>query len=201
METVSSVLTVFLLMLGASAVPGPSDMLVMHQAIRNGFTSCLRFIVGIVAADAVFILAACLGWMSLFTRFPEVGKGAQWAGAVFLLWVAWRSWSAGDPEHPEGKSISAVTGFLVTFADPTAIGFYAAVLPVLSRGRPVSPLDGLMLFGCAVVAILLMKCTEAVLAIRIGARVAESQGFAVLRRLARLLFLSAFLLFILTTLF
>ncbi|WP_437938126.1 LysE family transporter [Sorangium sp. So ce341] len=45
-------------MLVLAIVPGPSDIAVVARSVASGFTSALFMIVGIVAADLVFIVLA-----------------------------------------------------------------------------------------------------------------------------------------------
>jgi threonine/homoserine/homoserine lactone efflux protein len=191
MFSFGSIGSVFFLMLGASAVPGPSDVLVMRQAGLFGFRRTLGTIAGIVLADAGFILAASLGLVSLSSLFPGLTGALRWIGLGVLLWLARQVWTSGAPSGSAPAETGWLAGFLVTLSDPTAIGFYAAVLPVLTGGEPVTPRDALVLFACAVTAILLVKCSLAVVAVRMRHALNGWNGLPALRRLGGVLFIAA----------
>ncbi len=124
-----------LCLLGAAS-PGPSVAVIVAQALRGGRLQ------GVVAALAhgagvgCYALLAALGLAALVANVPVVFTGLRWAGAVFLLWLAfmaYRSALAGvgvfDPQSKAaagfGKAIA--TGFLTAFLNPKLALFFLAV--------------------------------------------------------------------------
>lgn len=168
-----ALLPVFLLMTAASAVPGPSDLLVMSLALQGGVWRAIRVIPGILCADAVFIFFASTGWMALSAWLPEgAGRGVRLIGYLYLLWICGRLFAAKDVCVQNASTSAAPTaflgGFFITLSDPTAIAFYAALLPMITRGRKIGFQDALILFACAACAITLVKVSYACLAVRLG---------------------------------
>ena len=173
MSDTSSIFTVFLLMLAASAFPGPSDLLVVAAALESGLRGSLRVLLGILLGDAVFILLATAGVHSLALMFPGSEQVLRAVGILILLMLGGHLLrSASRPETPTLPSVrpNVSQGFLITLADPTAIGFYAAVLPLMSQGQAVNPADGFRLFVCAACAIILVKSLYSFLALQIKER-------------------------------
>lgn len=195
-----AILSVFLLMTAASAVPGPSDLLVISLALDGGFRRAVRVIPGIICADAVFILFASTGWMAVSRWLPEAA--AQWlraAGYLYLLWVCYglftRVPASAEPSSTRREQSAFLAGFFITLSDPTAIAFYAALLPMVTRGRPIGPPDALILFACAVCAISLVKITYALLAVRMGRLSTTNRHARTIRRVLAAIMAGLTLLF------
>jgi threonine/homoserine/homoserine lactone efflux protein len=157
--TIGSIAALFGTMLVLSAVPGPSDFAVAARSASAGFTHGLLMVLGIVAADLLFILAAVCGLAALAEHFGTAFRLAQYGCGVYLIWLGWSLWksksghadSAG-PASPSGFS-SFSSGFLITLGDPKAILFYASLLPAfldLSRVSATSTI-AVMLIATAVI--------------------------------------------------
>jgi len=160
MSDTFSIATAFTLMLAASAFPGPSDMLVVVSALQTGLRGSSRVIFGIILGDALFVLAACVGLSSLNRIFPGASILMKNIGITVLLIMGFRMiWSTrrmGSPQ-PRTNALGIRAGFLVTMADPTAVAFYAAILPILTQEQPMGLRIGIQLFLTAVLAILIVK--------------------------------------------
>ena len=60
-----------------------------------GFRRTMPHVLGIVSAFPLLVLAAGLGLGTLFQQYPEVHTVLKFAGAAFLLYLAWRIATAG----------------------------------------------------------------------------------------------------------
>lgn len=195
-----SILPVFILMAAASAVPGPSDLLVISLALEGGFRRALRVIPGILCADAVFILFASTGWMALSLWLPEAAAPSlRTAGYLYLLWICYGLFTtapaSADTSSTRPRPSPFLSGFFITLSDPTAIAFYAALLPMITQERPIGLPDALLLFACAVSAVSMVKITYATLAVRTGRLSATSTHARNLRKTLAALMAGLTLLF------
>ncbi|WP_417214163.1 LysE family translocator [Alcanivorax sp.] len=121
--------------LGAMA-PGISLAVVTRHTIHGGHRA--GAIAGVTHALGIGIWAAATvtGMAILFHRYPVLEQLFSMAGALFLLWMAWKSWQVGrEPLPPadsgERSSVlrgAARDGFMVAFLNPKVALFFLAVL-------------------------------------------------------------------------
>jgi len=69
--------------------PGPSNLSVSTLAVVHGFRPTLRYQTGLVAGVGLMMLAAGLLSARLMAWFPRLEPGLRYAGAAYLLYLAW----------------------------------------------------------------------------------------------------------------
>ena len=112
--------------------PGPSVVLVTASAANFGFRGALPLIFGITLGFGVMIMAVGLGLAGLFHAEPRLHMALKYAGAVYLLYLAWRIARAdGAGRGPkQAKPIGFAGAVLFTWMNPkgwvTAVGALAA---------------------------------------------------------------------------
>jgi threonine/homoserine/homoserine lactone efflux protein len=115
--------------------PGPNVVLATASAVNFGFRRTVPQISGVTAGFGMQVLAAGLGLAALFQAEPRLNTALKYAGAAYLLNLAWRIATA----VPAGGSARArplgfVEGVLVTWVNPrgwvTTIGALAAFTTV-----------------------------------------------------------------------
>lgn len=92
----------------AAVTPGPSNALVMVAGARAGFGGGLPCLAGVVVGMALMMAAANLGLGGLVQASAHAVMALKAAGAVFLLWLAWKVASAPPMSSP---SAAAPVGF------------------------------------------------------------------------------------------
>ncbi len=132
--TLSSIAALCATMFVISAVPGPSDVAVVARSLASGFRHGVIFTLGVVIADAVFILLAALGLTALADNAAEWFEFVKYGGAGFLIYMGVGGLRAkvvpsDIAAKPTSSHSSFVSGFLITFGDPKAILFYFGLLP------------------------------------------------------------------------
>lgn len=120
--------------LGAMA-PGISLAVVTRHTLHGGHRA--GAIAGVTHALGIGIWAAATvtGMAILFRRYPVLEQLFSLAGALLLLWMAWKSWQAGRVPLPPADSGersnvlhgAARDGFLVAFLNPKVALFFLAV--------------------------------------------------------------------------
>jgi threonine/homoserine/homoserine lactone efflux protein len=104
-----------------------------------------------VAGNAVWLLAAILGLSALAAQFEDVFIAVKWLGIAYLLFVAWKLWTAGGmPEKassPRSGSRGLLAGALLTLGNPKAVVFFGAVLPHAFDLTSLSVADAFLILG------------------------------------------------------
>ena len=70
--------------------PGPANMLLMAAGARSGLRANLPLVAGVTAGKSFIHLSLALGLWRIIEKFPEVLLIMKIAGAVYVLWLAWR---------------------------------------------------------------------------------------------------------------
>lgn len=78
----------------ASITPGPTNILVLSNSARYGFTAALPIIFGACAGAAGIVLLVGCGIGQSLVQMPKVQTAMQWVGVVWLSVPAWRIFSA-----------------------------------------------------------------------------------------------------------
>ncbi len=153
----------------AVLVPGPGVAAVVARALGGGFRGALPMVLGILAGDLVYFVFAVFGLAAVATYFGPVFTLVRWAGAAYLLYIAYRFWTAKPgseqmkPKNEAGwKTFFA--GFSLTMGNPKTIVFYLAILPTVIPLNQMTVLAFAELFFIVVVVLLVIGCGYAWLA-------------------------------------
>lgn len=133
-------LTIFAVaILVAAASPGPAIAALLARVIGRGTAGVPAFIGGIVLGDIIWLAIAVLGLSFVANSFEMIFAVIKYAGAAYLLFIAYRLWTA--PAKPvdvdaagnvDGKPLrSFLGGLLLTLGNPKTIAFYLALTPTL----------------------------------------------------------------------
>src|SRR5262249_14101162 len=82
--------------------PGPNNMMLMASGANFGLRRTLPHWLGIMAGFAGLLFACGLGLGGLFTAYPILHEILKWAGAAYLVFLAYRIATA--------KSLSSAKG-------------------------------------------------------------------------------------------
>lgn len=121
----------------AAAIPGPGIAACVGKALGSGFKPAFSFMNGLVLGDLTYLTFAIVGLSAVASVFSEIFVVIRFAGAAYLLWLAWTFWRAGiDPAKlhaAQGAGFwpSFVGGFSITMGNPKTIIFYMALLPTV----------------------------------------------------------------------
>ena len=124
----------------AVLVPGPGVAAVVARALGGGFWGAVPMVLGILAGDLVYFVFAVFGLAAIATLFAPVFVVIRFAGAAYLLYIAWKFWTAkpgAEQMTPKNEDFlkTLLAGFSLTMGNPKTIVFYLAILPT------VIPLD------------------------------------------------------------
>lgn len=151
----------------ATASPGPGVAAVVARVLARGPRGAPAFIAGFVAGDLLWFGLAATGLAVLAQAFAAVFLAIKWAGAAYLLYLAWKLWTAPARPVEDTKAEAApsaeggrlfLAGLALTLGNPKVIVFFLALLPT------VVDLDRLTPAGFAEIAALIAVILSAVLA-------------------------------------
>ncbi|WP_225773370.1 LysE family translocator [Inquilinus sp. Marseille-Q2685] len=160
-----STLLIYAVTLGvACAVPGPTTAALVARVLGRGSRGAPAFCAGLMAGDLMWLGATALGLAMLAATLQPVFVAIKYAGAVYLLYLAWRLWTAPAAEPVEAQPVRGegvrlfLAGISVCLGNPKTTLFYLALLPT------IIDLPRLTWLGFAELAATLMAVYGAVLA-------------------------------------
>ncbi len=115
-----------------AASPGPSLAVMIEQTLKGGRQQGAIAAVAHGVGVGVYALLAALGLAVIVSQTPWLFDGLRWLGAGFLVFLAYKSFTApislsSDGEREVSARQGAVTGFLTAFLNPKLAIFFLAV--------------------------------------------------------------------------
>ena len=156
----------------AVLVPGPGVAAVVARALGGGFGAALPMVLGILVGDLLYLVFAVFGLAAVAHYFGAVFILIRFAGAAYLLFVAWKFWTAEPgaehmaPRAEQRRMTTFLAGVSLTLGNPKTIVFYLALLPTVVPLDRITPLAFAELTGIVTVVLLVIGCFYALLAAR-----------------------------------
>jgi threonine/homoserine/homoserine lactone efflux protein len=121
----------------ACAFPGPTVTALVARVMGKGTQGAPAFCLGLLVGDLIWVACAVFGLALLAALFQPVFVVIRYLGAAYLLFLAWRLWTAlatepGQSRAAGGEGIKLFLGGLaLTMGNPKTMLFYLALLPTL----------------------------------------------------------------------
>jgi len=122
----------------AVATPGPGVAAVVARSLARGAQGAPAFIAGFLIGDLIWFTFAATGLAALAQTAQAVFVAIKYAGAAYLLYLAYRLWTAPVKPEPETtidsgqKPLQLFAGSLaLTLANPKTMIFFLALLPTV----------------------------------------------------------------------
>jgi threonine/homoserine/homoserine lactone efflux protein len=119
-----------------AVTPGPNMVYLISRAICQGRTAAVMSWLGVVLGFTVHMVCAAVGLTALFMAVPLGYELLKFAGALYLLWLAWQAVRPGArspfeprPLPPEPPAKLFTMGLLTSILNPKVAVFYLSVLP------------------------------------------------------------------------
>lgn len=147
MSTDALFLQSLLIGLSIAAPVGPIGLLVIQRTLQRGRFIGLVTGLGAAVADAAYGAVGAFGVTSLIDWLQSMRLPLALGGGAFLLWLAWKSWTAPvatEAAHVPGSADSrgalpAFLGtFLLTLSNPATIFSFIAIFGTLGARTEVS---------------------------------------------------------------
>src|SRR5262245_30490319 len=133
--TIEQIFALALFAFATSITPGPNNTMVLASGANFGLRATVPHLIGIDLGFALMVVAVGLGLASLFVALPFLHAVLKYAGAAYLLYLAWRIASAGAPKVGEtaGRPMTFLQAALFQWLNPkgwmSAIGAVATYTP------------------------------------------------------------------------
>lgn len=116
--------------------PGPNMIYLISRSICQGRKAGVTSLLGVVAGFFVHMFAAAVGLTAVFLAVPMAYEALKWAGALYLLWMAWQAVKPGARSAfeaqelvPDSSSKLVLMGFMTSVLNPKVAMFYLSVFP------------------------------------------------------------------------
>jgi threonine/homoserine/homoserine lactone efflux protein len=127
-----------------AAPVGPIGLLCIQRTLDHGPRIGLATGLGAAVADALYGALGAFGVTALIALLTGARAQLAFAGALFLLWLAWHTWRGADPQQAAVarggvKGWHAFGGtFLLTVSNPATILSFIAVFSSLAGGMSLT---------------------------------------------------------------
>ncbi len=121
----------------AAGSPGPSIAALVARVVARGHRDVMPFLIAMWVGEAIWLSLAVWGLVVVAETFHYVFLAIKWAGIAYLLWLAYKMWTApvaveGGELPRESSGIKLfLAGMAVTLGNPKIMVFYLALLPTL----------------------------------------------------------------------
>jgi threonine/homoserine/homoserine lactone efflux protein len=116
--------------------PGPNMIYLVSRSICQGRKAGVISLFGVVSGFLVHMFAAAVGLTAVFMAVPLAYELLKWAGAAYLMWMAWQAVRPGARSLFEPRQLAEdsprrlfLMGFLTNLLNPKIAVFYLSVFP------------------------------------------------------------------------
>ena len=144
----SQVIAFALICLAIVLTPGPNMIYLISRSICQGKTAGFISLAGVAAGFVFYMLCASLGITALVVAVPYAYDAIRIAGALYLLWLAWKALKPNAAPLFDIKNLSHdspvklfLMGFITNLLNPKIAIMYLSLLPQF-----IHPQHGSILF-------------------------------------------------------
>lgn len=144
----SQVIAFALICLAMVLTPGPNMIYLISRSICQGKTAGFISLAGVAAGFVFYMLCASLGITALVVAVPYAYDAIRIAGALYLLWLAWRALKPNAAPLFDIKNLSHdspvklfLMGLITNLLNPKIAIMYLSLLPQF-----IHPQHGSILF-------------------------------------------------------
>ena len=120
--------------------PGPSFLITARTAVARSRLDGVKVALGLGAGTVIWAGAALFGLNALFHAVPVLFLVMKFAGALFLLWIAYQIFvHAKVPLKLDGAAEQGspfVRGFLVQLSNPKVMVFFGSIFIAMLPANP-----------------------------------------------------------------
>ena len=127
------------------ASPGPGVAAVVARSLARGAHGAPAFIVGFLVGDLIWLTVAATGLAALAQTAHTVFALMKYLGAAYLLYLAWRMWTApakdlngAQIESSQRPSRLFLGSLTLTMGNPKTMVFFLALLPTVVQLEALS---------------------------------------------------------------
>jgi threonine/homoserine/homoserine lactone efflux protein len=150
--------------LAVVALPGPGVTALVARVLARGTYGAPAYIAGFIAGALLWFTLAATGLAAIAATFATLFVVIRYLGAAYLLYLAWKLWTApvrpatAVDSSPEGRGRLFLAGLAINLGNPKAVVFFLALLPTVVDLGALTPL------GFAEMALLIVLIVAGVFA-------------------------------------
>ena len=136
MPATSALLGFALISLGLVLTPGPNMIYLISRSITQGPAAGVVSLGGVALGFVFYMLCAAFGITALLFAVPYAYDALRFAGAAYLLWMAWQAVRPGGRSPFQVKKLAVdsprklfAMGFVTNLLNPKIAMLYLALLP------------------------------------------------------------------------
>jgi threonine/homoserine/homoserine lactone efflux protein len=160
MPHTSSLLAFALVSLGLVLTPGPNMIYLISRSMTQGHAAGIVSLGGVALGFVVYMLCAAFGITALLLAVPFAYDALRFAGAGYLLYLAWQAVKPGGRSPFAVKKLSIdsprklfLMGFVTNLLNPKIAMLYLALLPQFIDPAAGSVLTQSLILGAIQIAI------------------------------------------------
>ncbi|MEC0268559.1 LysE family translocator [Paenibacillus anseongense] len=122
--------------LGMVCSPGPNMIYLISRSISQGRKAGIISLMGVVLGFLVYLITSMVGLIAIFNTVPIIYTAMKWAGAAYLLWLAWKAIKPGSASLLEPIALPIekpsklfLMGFITNLLNPKIAVLYISLLP------------------------------------------------------------------------
>ncbi|MBR0753178.1 LysE family translocator [Bradyrhizobium jicamae] len=136
MPHTSALLGFALVSFGMVLTPGPNMIYLISRSITQGPAAGIVSLGGVALGFVFYMLCAAFGITALLFAIPYAYDALRFAGAAYLLWLAWQALKPGGRSPFQVKQLKVdgprklfAMGFVTNLLNPKIAMLYLALLP------------------------------------------------------------------------
>ncbi|MCA6112101.1 LysE family translocator [Bradyrhizobium cenepequi] len=136
MPHTSALLAFALVSFGMVLTPGPNMIYLISRSITQGPAAGIVSLGGVALGFVFYMLCAAFGITALLFAIPYAYDALRFAGAAYLLWLAWQALKPGGRSPFQVKKLQVdsprklfAMGFVTNLLNPKIAMLYLALLP------------------------------------------------------------------------
>ncbi|MBR1266178.1 LysE family translocator [Bradyrhizobium sp. AUGA SZCCT0222] len=160
MPHTSALLGFALVSLGMVLTPGPNMIYLISRSITQGAAAGIVSLGGVALGFVFYMLCAAFGITALLFAIPYAYDALRFAGAAYLLWLAWQALKPGGRSPFQVKKLQVdgprklfAMGFVTNLLNPKIAMLYLALLPQFIDPAAGSVLTQSLALGAIQIAI------------------------------------------------
>lgn len=136
MPTIGHLIAFALVSLGMVLTPGPNMVYLISRSISQGPKAGLISLGGVGVGFLIYMSGAALGITALMMAVPFAYDALRFAGALYLLWLAWQAVRPGGRSPFQVRALQVdpprklfLMGLMTNLLNPKAAILYLSLLP------------------------------------------------------------------------
>lgn len=181
MPELSNIAAFALVALGMVLTPGPNMIYLISRSLSQGPVAGLVSLGGVALGFVFYILCAAFGITALLLAVPYAYDALRFAGALYLLWLAWQAVRPGGRSPFQVRQLPKdnakklfMMGLMTNLLNPKVAVMYLSLLPQFISPEHGSVLTQLLMLGG--VQITISVTVNAIIAVMAGSIAAFLAG-------------------------